>query len=813
MQSCRMLAARPGFALAVVLTFALGIGANSAIFSLINGLLLKPLPYADSVQLVYIYNSYPKMNQETSGMTVPDYIDRRDQADALADSALYYDRSFNLAGEGAPRHLTGIVATPSLFTTLKVNAALGRTFSADEAEIGHDHVVILTDSLWKNQFAADATIIGRDVRLNGDSYRVIGVMPSDFSFPNRDVQLWAAFAFTPMQKSDAMRGFDFARSIGRLKPGASIAQLDAQFDAIAHRNAVRLAGTGGDTRSYDRFMESSGFAGRSKSLHDRQTGDVKPLLWTLQAVAFAVLLIACANIANLMLLRVSSRRRELALRSALGAGRARIAQQVLMESLLLALLGGALGIVVAEGGLHLVHTLDLDGAARGFRVDIGGVVLAITAILTLASALLSGLLPALSLTRTRPSEVLKDGARGGVGSRFARTTRDGLVIAQIALAAVLLVGTGLLIHSFALMQRQSPGFQSNHVLSASVHLPPNRYKNSAAAAPFHERLLADVRALPGVTSAGIVGSMLFANDDSSAAYYVEGRDVSDAQPAPLGYLQTVDEDFFKTLQIPLLQGRGFRASDDANSEKVVIVDELLAQKYFPQESALGKRIAMRGVSNERVWQTIIGVVGTVKRNKLDEDTTTETFYENFRQNPTRLFTLVMKTELPAAELIGPLHTILQKIDPEQPVFDIKTMDERIGASLDDRRTPMLLMILFAGCALLLAAVGIHGVLAFSVAQRSGEIGVRMSLGAQQRDITQLVLAYGGRLAGIGLLAGLSIASLLAQSLRTQLFGIDVTDPLTLVAVIAVTIIATLLACWLPARRAARIAPMEALRHE
>jgi predicted permease len=810
----RVLAAKPGFCVAVVLTLALGIGANTAIFSVINGLLLKPLPYADSAQLVYIYNSYPKMNQETSGMTIPDYIDRRDQADALADIALYDYRSFNLAGQGGAQNLVGIEATPSLFTTLQVNAALGRTFTADEAQLGHENVAVLSGRLWKNQFNADAGIVGRDIRLNGESYRVVGVMPENFGFPNHDVQVWTAFAFTPIRMSDALRGFDFARSIGRLKPGATLAQLEAQFDLITQHNIERFAAAGtDDTQSYKTFIENSGFRGRGKALHDEQAGDIKPLLWMLQAVVAAVLLIACANVANLMLLRVASRQKELALRSALGAGRARIAQQLLVECLLLALAGGTAGIIVAQACIHLIHALGLDGAMHGFNIDLDLPVFAFTLVLTLLTGLFFGLVPLALLARERPADALKQGARGSLGSRAASTIRNGLVVAQITLAVLLLVGAGLLIHSFTLMQQQKLGFNSDDVLTASVHLPPNRYKDSTAAAPFYEHLLADVRALPGVQSAGVASSILFTDDDSSSVYFIEGRDVSDAQPAPFGYIEVIDEDYFKTLQIPLLQGRGFEPSDNAAAPKVVMVDELFVRKYFPHESPLGKRIADRDIHNARIWKTIIGVVATVKRNKVYESTDTETIYSNFHQAPTRVFTLLMKTRLSAAELIAPLHAALQKADPEQAVFDIKTMHERIDNSLDDRRTPMLLLMLFAGVALALSAIGIYGVLAFSVASRTGELGVRMSVGANRSDILKLVLRDGARLTGTGLAIGLAGSLALSQLMKAQLFGIGAVDPITLVVAVAVLTATALLACYLPARRAARVDPIEALRSE
>jgi len=376
-----------------------------------------------------------------------------------------------------------------------------------------------------------------------------------------------------------------------------------------------------------------------------------------------------------------------------------------------------------------------------------------------------------------------------------------------------LVGAGLLLHSFARMQQQNPGFNADDVLTVNVHLPPSRYKTSFDAAPFYERLLAEVRALPGVLSAGVANTLVFTDGEPFGTYYIEGRTVSDAQPAPVGYDVIIDEDYFKTLEIPLLQGRGFLSSDNTGAEKVVIVDELFVKKYFPNESPLGRRITNRNVTNARDWRTVIGVVATVKRNKLYENTTTETLYRNFHQEPTRVFMLVMKTRLAAAELIGPLRTALQKIDPDQAVFDIKTMHERIDNSLTERRTPMLLLMLFATAALLLAAVGIYGVLAFAVTQRRGEIGVRLALGARRGDIQRMVLLDAGRLVAIGLALGLLIALSVAYRLRAQLFGIDAHDPLTLAVVSSVIIVTALVACWLPAWRAATVDPTIALRHE
>jgi predicted permease len=803
----RMLLSKPGFTLAAVLTLALGIGANSAIFSVINGMMLRPLPYPDSGQLVSVYNTYPKMNLENAGTSIPDYLDRRNGAPALEDLAMYHGASFNLAEQGAPQRLVGSVTTPSLFTTLKTGAQLGSVFGAEAAVPGQDHVAVLSDALWRNQFGADRGVIGRDVRLNGESYRVVGVMGPDFAFPDRKVQLWVPFAFTPKQTSDDERGQEFSDSIGRLKAGATLAELDAQMDAIVHANAERIATSGPDIK---KFLASTGFTGRAKSLRDALVGELKPVLWLLQAVVAFVLLIACANVANLMLARVSARQKELSVRTALGAGRGRLARQLLVESLLLALAGGGAGLVVAQGCVFLIRLLGLDDSAHGFDIGLDAGVVAFTFALALATGVLFGLFPIIALWHERSYEVLKEGGRGSGGSRSARATRRVLVIVQMAMAVTLLAGAGLLIRSFVRLQEASPGFDSQSVLSVRLDLPQNRYKDAAAVAQFYDRALAAVRALPGVSSAGLVSSLPFTNNNSQSSYFVEGRDLAAGESVPHGFVQVVDEDFFKTMQMPLLQGRGFSTADSAEAGKVVVIDDLLAKKYFGDAAkALGQRIGQED-KEKGPWYTIVGVVGTIKRNKLYELTNKETYYFYYRQHPERLSTIALKTDLAP---IAPLRAALQQIDPEQPIYDVQTMSERIRTSLDDRRTPMLLLMLFAAVALALSAIGIYGVLAFSVASRTGELGVRMSIGARRADILRLVLADGARLASIGLGIGLVGSLVLSQLIKSQLFGIGVVDPLTLVAVVSVLAATALIACWLPARRAAGIDPIEALRHE
>jgi predicted permease len=810
----RTLLAKPGFTLAAVLTLALGIGANTAVFSVIHALLLEPLPYAGSERLVHVYNTYPRGELPMASTSIPDYLDRRAAAPALEQSALYRTTSFNLSADGAPERLNGVVTTPTLFATLGANAALGRTLAERDARAGNDHVAVLSYAFWRNQFGAHPAIVGRDVRLNGDNYRIVGVMPATFFFPDRKAALWAPLAFSDKQRSDDERGQEAYDMIGRLAPGATIAQLDAQMDAIVQHNLERVSGSPRGLR-WKQFVDSSGFTGRARTLRDAWLGDLRPMLWLLQALVLCVLLIACANVANLLLTRLSARQKELSVRSALGAGRSRIARQLMVESLLLALLGAGGGLALAQAGVALIGTLGLGGANDGFVIAIDAPVLAYTLALAVGTGLLFGLFPLLSLGRNRPAAALGETARGNSAGPGARRVRNALVVAQTAMAVALLGVAGLLIRSYLLVQNQNPGFSSDNVLSATIDLPRNRYPDNASQTRFYERLLEQVRALPGVKTVGLVDNMPFSGNNGSGSYLVEGRDLNGG-PMPHAYQQVVDEDFFKALRIPVLAGRTFDPRETAGTPLVAVVDEILARKYFPGQNPIGKRISVDFDSSkpERTkWMTIVGVVGAVKRERLSEQTTKETVYMYYQQYPDGFATLALRTDLAPQTLVAPLRAVLRGIDPEQPVFDIRTMNERVALSLDERRSPLLLLVLFAAIALALAAVGIYGVLAFAVALRTGEIGVRLSLGAQRRDILRLVLGDGGRLTAAGLLLGLAGAVAIAAAIRAQLFGVGVLDLPTLGFVMAIIAATALLACWLPARRAAGIDPIQALRHE
>jgi len=805
----RSLASRPGFTLAAVLTLALGIGANTLVFSLISGMYLKPLPYRDDAALVDIEDTYPKMGLAAVGMSIPDYLDRRTQVPALADSALYTDQSFNLAENGAPERVAGIRATPSLFSTLGVAPLLGRAFNDDEATIGADKFVVLGNAIWRNRFDADPKVIGRELRLNGENYHVVGVMPPGFMFPNRDTALYVPFAFTPKQKSDAERGSEFSTSIARLAPGATMADVKAQSDLVIQRNLDRIGGGDSNSAGFSRFMRDAGFTVTVRPIRTLLAGEHTQVLMLLQLAVALVLLIACANIANLLLTRLSARQKELSVRTALGASRMRIARQLLIESLALALAGAAVGIGLAFIGQRAVAMSGL--LPDWVTLDVDLRVLVFTLALAMAAGLAFGLLPALSAASAQPQQVLRDSGRLGGGGRGARRMRNALVVVQLALAVALLGSAGLLVRSFANVLDQDPGFDSRGVLTANVSLSPAKYPDDTARAQVVARVLDAARNLPGVTAAGLSDVQPMADVPNGSSYAIAGQPRDTGTPHATA--RTIDADYFKAMGIPLLRGRTFAASDWNSPQRVAIIDDLFARKRFPNGDAIGQVLDLSRPGVIDNHYTIVGVVGTVKDKDLGKMPSQETYYLDYGQEPVRNVTLIVRTQGAPAALTAPLRAALLAIDPELPLFEVATLDARLYQSLTGRRVPMQLIGGFAVLALLLAAIGIYGVLAFAVAQRRAEFGVRMAIGASASRIRRQVLGDGARLIAVGLGLGVVGAAGLGLVLRNQLFGVDSIDPPSLAIVVAALAAIALLACWLPARRATRIDPAIALRDE
>jgi predicted permease len=806
----RSLAKAPGFTTVAVLTLALCIGANSAIFSVIHAVLLKPYPWPDSDRLVFIHNTYPLIGLQRAGCSIPDYLDRRNGITALADSALVTGASLNLASDGKPERVSGVSVTPSLFSLLQTSPALGRTFTDEEATIGAAKTVVLSDALWRNRFGADPKILGTTLRLNSEPYTIVGVMPPGFYYPSPQAQLWVPFAFTNQQKSDAGRGNEFSTMVARLKPGATIAQAQREVTAIHAANAERLPQS-------RQFWTSSGFGGTVVNFLEENVKDVKAMLWLVQAGVAAALLIGCANVASLLLARASARERELAIRAALGASRGRLMRQLLTESVVLFLTGGALGLIIALAGVKAMGSLGVGNLPRGFAVSLDFSVFGFTMLCALLTGLGFGLLPAWSATRGNTASALKDaGTRATTGRRHL-WLRSSLVVTEIALALMLLATAVLLLKSFNRLQDVSPGFARENVLTAQLNLPAAKYDTAEKQIVFHNHVLERVRALPGVTSAGFTTNLPFSGSNNQGSYRIDGYTLPPGQPQPHGMIRSVSPDFFKTLGVPLLRGRVFTDHDTLSSESVVVIDRFLAERYWPGEDPIGKRLIRGNVPNSnpsqpRHW-TIIGVVAPVKNSSLETPVTKETIYFSTLQLPQRNGTLVVKTAAAPAALTAPLRDAILAVDPEQPMYDVKTMDARLTEAMQGRRSPMILLTLFATIALLLAAIGVYGVLAFAVGQRTPEIGIRLALGATRTNILGLILRQGAGLVILGIVIGLAGYFATSTVIAQLLFGVGTTDLATLIIVPLTLAAVALAACLIPARRATKVDPMVALRAE
>ena len=799
----RTLRKQPVFTLVAVLTLTLGIGANTAIFSLLYQTLLRPLPYPDAERLVFVWNSYRGINLNQASVSIPDYIDRKTQAPAVEDATLFTGRTANLNEGGTPEQLRALAVTPSFFSTLQRQPFLGRGFTDDEARPDADRFVILTHGLWTSRYGADASIVGRDVRVNGLPYRVVGVLPADFELPGRDVALLVPFAFTPAQMSDNARGNEFSQMIARLRPGASIDQLNEQMKLITERVTERLP-----VRA--QFMKTSQFGGFAVGLRDQLVGDVRTPLYVLQGGVLLVLLIACVNVANLLLMRATGRNRELAIRTTLGAGQWRIVRQMLTEGVVISLAGAAGGILVGLAALRALLAMGEAQLPGTLQASLHPAVLAFTLALAVLTGLVFGIIPALAVTRGNTAAFLKDDSRSGTASRATGTIRTALVVAETMFAVMLLIGAGLLLKSFAKLQNVNPGFSVENVLTAQIALPAARYPDAAAYRAFWARLLEQARAMPGVTVAAATSNVPFNGMVSSGSYSIVGRAQGPGQPSPHGRQEVVGGDYFKAMQIPLLAGRLFNDADSIDAAPVCIVDEYLAKTYFNGANAIGQQI-QRG---QTLRYTIVGIVGTINSIDLGQPVTKERIYYPLAQQPAARgggMALVLKTGLDPQSLVPQVRAAVRAIDPEQPIADVRTLEQWVSRSLQNRRANMLLLSVFGAVALVLSAIGIYGVLAFGVAQRVREFGIRQALGADRSSILSLVLTQGLKTAGLGLALGLAASVVLARFLQTLLFEVTARDPVVFGGVAAVLFAVAIAACYVPARRATRVDPMIALR--
>jgi putative ABC transport system permease protein len=799
----RMLWKSPAFTLVAIVALALGIGANTAIFSVVNAVLLRPLPYKDPQQLVIINHYYPKLSLKAT-VSAPGYVYYRDHAQSFSDVAAVTGWSANLTGTGEPERLQGMQVTPNLFSMLGAQAARGRVFSAEEGQPGRNRVVVLSEALWQRRFGGDPGVVNQTINLNGEAYTVVGIMPQGFQYGRelgQMVDLYSPLAFTPEQLSAAGAGMEYLTALARLKPNVSIQQAQAEMDTIADQ--VRQQYDMGDPGIWGLFLTS---------YNEMVVGELRPALLILLGAVGFVLLIACANVANLLLARAAARQKEIAIRAALGASRVRVIRQLLTESLLLALAGGSLGLLLAVWGVDLLMKINGNKLPRAHEIGLDFNVFLFTLGVSLLTGMIFGLAPAFQTSKTDLHETLKEGGRSGTGHTH-RGLRNLLVVSEMALTVVLLVGAGLLVRSFLRLEQVSPGFQPQNILAMQLSLPANKYKEAKQRDIFYQQMLAEVQSLPGVRTAGGVAVLPMSQGGNSRTFTIEGREAPQGQQSPHGDSWAATSDYFKTMTIPLVKGRYFTENDAATAPSVVIIDEELARKFFPGEEAVGRRITFDDVSpgNPR-WREIVGVVGHVKNRGLDGETRPQ-FYFPYHQAPTSYMYVVVQTNGDPAAMSGAVRGAIQKVDRDLPVFKVTTMERMVAESLTQRRFSMLLLGIFASVALVLAVVGLYGVMSYTVTQRTREIGIRMALGARQSDVLRMVVGQGMLLAVIGVGLGLGAAFLLTRAMKSLLFNVSATDPLTFMLIAGLLVTVAFLASYLPARRAMRVDPMTALRYE
>ena len=793
--SLRVLLKSYAFTIVVILTLALGIGANTAIFSFANGILLRPLPYPQSDRLAVIEETAPKQGIRNMGVAYPNFLDWRDQNTVFESLATHFGTSrFSMTLGGEASEIRGSRVSYGLFEVLDVSPQLGRTFTMNEDRPEEDGVVILGYDLWQRNFGGDPNILGRTVVVSGRTRSVIGVMPRGFRFPEVS-ELWVPLAVTPQIYTRQDHGLE---AIGRLKDGVTVAQAQSEMDSIVARIAELNP------------LSNAGIVVKVSSLHDNLSGNYRDALLILLSVVGCVLLVACVNVANLMLARASARQKEFALRTALGASRWRIVRQLLFESLLLALFGGALGFILSVGALRLLLTAIPINLPFWMNFSIDLRVLAFTLGITLLTGLIFGIVPALQTSRVDLNDTLKEGARGSsAGGGYARSL---LVVAEIAMSLVLLVGAGLMIQSFLRLRSINIGVNTPNVLTATLITPRSQYKDDAQRAALIRQIVERVRSLPGVESASATATLPLNGNNWGRGFTVEGYSVAGPGQTPIVQHTVVTPGYFRTMGITLLAGRDFNDSDTKDSQDVTIIDERLARQYWPNESPLGKRVRFGPTEDNEPWHTIVGVVNAVRHQRMQEETD-PSVYMPHQKIPTGGLSLVARTSSNPHEFVRAVRREVAQIDPNLAISDFATMEEVVAKSIWQPRLYAMLFAVFAGGALLLALIGIYGVMAFLVQTRTHEIGIRMALGASARDVFKLIVGRGMKLTAVGVVIGVGGALALTRLMHSLLFNTSATDPLVFVLISAILSVAAFFACYLPARRAAKVDPLVALRYE
>jgi putative ABC transport system permease protein len=805
----RLLARSPGFTAIALLTLALGVGATAAIFSVVDAVLLRELPYRDPQRLVSVFEDASEAGFPRNAPAAGNYADWKAQTQIFEDVAAAAEggswHAFSLTGEtggdvGDPEKLEGASVTQNLFSVLGAWPALGRVFTPEEDRPGPTQVVLISHGLWKRRFGGDHSLVGREIVLNGRGYSVVGVMPAGFAFPSQNVDLWTPMAFTSQQL--ALRGVHDLEVVARLQPGITLAKANMELRALCKR----LAGAYPDTNAgIRRFF--------AEPLQDTYTQGARTGLIVLLAAVGFILLIACANIANLLLARATGRQREIAVRAALGAARSRIVRQMLTESMLLAAGGGALGILLANWWFNFLKNLIPEGLSRTVSLALDGRVLAFAVAISLGSSLLFGMAPALQVFRIDLDGVLKEGGRGNSGRRRG-VLRNLLVIGEVALSLMLLVGSGLLLESFAKLRGLDPGFRADHVLTVRVEPPITKYGGFTRRSEFLERVLERVRSIPGVVSAGFTSALPLTWQGGTGSFTPEGLarrpDVTwDANN------RVVSPGYFEAMRIPLRGGRLFQDSDGPDAPPVVIINETMARKFFANKNPIGNRLKFGGPEEKWPWRTIVGIVGDVRQMRLNEPPRQEMYFAYWQTKENWMIPrdLAIHSSGAPLGLVGAVRRAVWSIDKDQPVSNIMTLDDLLDHEVAQRRVQATLLGEFAVLALILACIGIYGLLSYLVSQRTPEIGMRVALGASASDVFRTVAGEGMTLAGLGIVAGLVGALTLSRLLGSLLFGVSAVDPLTYAGAIMLFGMVALLACYIPARRAARVDPMVTLRYE